>query len=91
MVDRVPRGAHTLVDRVTSRAHPFVNRVAGSADAVMDRVAELVNILANGATVAKVQIVDFAFNPGSVSIHTGDTIHWVWKGDMHSTTSVAGR
>jgi len=41
------------------------------------------------ATVT-VSVVDFAFNPGPVSIHQGDTVHWVWNGDMHSTTSVAG-
>ncbi len=41
------------------------------------------------ATVT-VDVVNFAFNPTPVTIHVGDTVHWVWQGDVHSTTSVAG-
>src|SRR5262249_25769261 len=41
------------------------------------------------ATVT-VGIINFAFNPDPVTIHVGDTVHWVWQTDNHSTTSVAG-
>jgi plastocyanin/uncharacterized protein YjdB len=37
-----------------------------------------------------VDVVNFAFNPTPVTIHVGDTIHWVWQTDNHSTTSVQG-
>jgi plastocyanin len=37
-----------------------------------------------------VNVQDFNFNPNPVTIHVGDTIHWVWVNGMHSTTSVAG-
>ncbi len=41
------------------------------------------------ATVT-VDVINFAFNPTPVTIHTGDTVQWVWQADNHSTTSVAG-
>jgi plastocyanin len=41
------------------------------------------------ATVT-VDVINFAFNPNPVTIHTGDTIHWVWQGDDHSVTTVGG-
>jgi plastocyanin len=41
------------------------------------------------ATVT-VHVVNFAFTPDPVTIHVGDTVHWVWDTDDHSTTSVAG-
>jgi plastocyanin len=41
------------------------------------------------ATVT-VQVVNFAFNPSTVTIQLGDSVHWVWNADNHSTTSVAG-
>jgi plastocyanin len=28
-----------------------------------------------------------AFSPAAVTINVGDTVHWVWGSDMHSTTS----
>src|SRR5947209_3152311 len=41
------------------------------------------------ATV-NVDVINFAFNPDPVTINVGDTVHWVWQTDRHSTTSVAG-
>jgi plastocyanin len=41
------------------------------------------------ATVT-VDVINFAFNPDPVTINVGDTVHWVWQGDNHSVTSVAG-
>jgi len=41
------------------------------------------------ATVT-VHVVNFAFNPSTVSIQVGDTVHWVWDTSNHTTTSVAG-
>jgi plastocyanin len=41
------------------------------------------------ATVT-VNIVNIAFNPTPVTIHVGDTVHWTWSENNHSTTSVAG-
>jgi plastocyanin len=39
---------------------------------------------------ANVTVQDFSFNPNPVTIHVGDTVHWVWVNGMHSTTSAAG-
>jgi plastocyanin len=41
-------------------------------------------------TTVTVHVVNFAFNPDPLTIHVGDTVHWVWDTDNHSTTSVAG-
>src|SRR4051812_36798616 len=41
------------------------------------------------ATVT-VHIVNFAFNPSTVTIQVGDTVHWAWDASGHTTTSVAG-
>jgi len=41
------------------------------------------------ATVS-VHVLNFSFNPTPVTIHVGDTVHWVWDTNNHSTTSVAG-
>jgi plastocyanin len=41
------------------------------------------------ATVT-VDLVNFSFSPNPVTIHVGDTVHWVWDSNNHSTTSVAG-
>src|SRR5262245_31498993 len=40
--------------------------------------------------IVNVAVVDFSFNPDPVTINVGDTIHWVWEGDVHSVTTVAG-
>jgi plastocyanin len=37
-----------------------------------------------------VQVLNDSFSPTSVTIHVGDTVHWVWSGSPHSTTSVMG-
>src|SRR3954447_14921868 len=51
-----------------------------------------VEVLENRELLATltVHVVNFAFNPDPVSIHVGDTVHWVWDTDNHTTTSVAG-
>jgi plastocyanin len=41
-------------------------------------------------TTFEVDIINFAFSPSTITIQAGDTIHWVWKANMFSTTSVAG-
>src|SRR5262249_47347165 len=41
------------------------------------------------ATVT-VDVINFAFNPTPITIQTGDTVHWVWLTDNHSSTSVSG-
>jgi plastocyanin len=41
-------------------------------------------------STVEVDLINFAFSPSSVTIHVGDTVHWVWKTSDHSTTSVAG-
>lgn len=41
-------------------------------------------------TTVTVHLVNFAFTPNPVTIHVGDTVHWVWDTNDHSTTSVAG-
>src|SRR5690348_3309371 len=30
------------------------------------------------------------FSPSSVTIHLGDTVHWVWQGGFHNVKSVTG-
>jgi len=37
-----------------------------------------------------VHVSDSVFTPSAVTIQPGDTVHWVWDGGNHSTTSVAG-
>src|SRR5262249_55606517 len=41
-------------------------------------------------TTVNVTLVNFSFNPSAVTIHVGDTVHWVWNSNFHSTTSVVG-
>ena len=41
-------------------------------------------------TTVTVHVMDFDFSPSTVSIKSGDTIHWVFDAANHSTTSVAG-
>jgi plastocyanin len=41
-------------------------------------------------TTVEVDVLNFRFSPIAVTIHQGDTVHWVWDTDDHSTTSVAG-
>src|SRR3954447_25371695 len=41
-------------------------------------------------TTVTVHVVNFAFTPDPVTIHVGDTVHWVWDTPNHSTTSVVG-
>lgn len=52
-------------------------------------IIETLEFRAVPATVT-VDIINFAFNPDPVTIHAGDTVHWVWQSDDHSTTSVSG-
>ena len=43
------------------------------------------------AAQANVNIVDFAFEPASVSINVNDSVHWTWVGPtVHTTTSTTG-
>jgi len=37
-----------------------------------------------------VSLVNFSFQPSTLTINVGDTVHWVWNSNFHSTTSVAG-
>jgi plastocyanin len=39
--------------------------------------------------VTNVHLVNFSFAPSTVTIHVGDTVHWIWDTDNHSTTSVS--
>ncbi len=41
----------------------------------------------SGPKTITVNIVDFQHNPDPVNIKVGDTVHWVWQGNQHSTTS----
>jgi len=52
----------------------------------------IVEVLETRAVLATVtvDVINFAFDPTTVTIHVGDTVHWVWDADYHSTTSVAG-
>ena len=47
--------------------------------------------VAQAQTTVDVHLVNFAFNPSPVNITQGDTIHWIWDTNFHSTTSVAGQ
>ena len=40
------------------------------------------------ATVIKIKVVDFQFKAKTVNALVGDTIQWIWKGGIHTTTSV---
>ncbi len=37
-----------------------------------------------------IQVKDFTFNPDPVTIKAGDTVHWVWQNNDHSSTSDTG-
>jgi plastocyanin len=37
-----------------------------------------------------VDVLNFKFSPANVTIQQGDTVHWVWQANNHSSTSVAG-
>lgn len=54
--------------------------------------AAIIEVLEPRALLATVNvaIMNFNFNPDPVTIHAGDTVHWVWDASTHSTTSVAG-
>src|SRR5262245_47495605 len=39
------------------------------------------------AATVNVTVEDFDFNPATVNINTGDTVHWTWTGSDHSVTS----
>jgi plastocyanin len=41
------------------------------------------------AATVNVNIGNFFFSPSNVQINQGDTVHWVWVGGTHSTTSGA--
>jgi plastocyanin len=58
----------------------------------MDRPPAIIERLESRPLLAtvNVDVINFAFNPNPVTIHVGDTIHWVWVSDDHSTTSVGG-
>jgi len=43
-----------------------------------------------GPQTVTVHIQDFKFVPDPVSIKVGDTVHWVWDNDNHSTTADGG-
>jgi plastocyanin len=40
-----------------------------------------------GPGVNTVLLKNFAFNPATVSVKVGDTVHWVWQEDDHSVTA----
>lgn len=40
------------------------------------------------ATTITVKVADFSFKPATVNAKVGDTIKWVWKSGIHTTTSV---
>src|SRR2546423_213549 len=41
-------------------------------------------------STATVHVGSNFFSPSSVTVHPGDTVHWVFDEGVHSTTSVAG-
>lgn len=43
-----------------------------------------------GPNTVSVHVVNFQFNPDPVNIKVGDTVHWIWDADNHSTTSDTG-
>jgi plastocyanin/FtsP/CotA-like multicopper oxidase with cupredoxin domain len=45
---------------------------------------------AGGPQTVPVHIQDFKFVPDPVSIKVGDTVHWVWDNNNHSTTADGG-
>jgi plastocyanin/FtsP/CotA-like multicopper oxidase with cupredoxin domain len=43
-----------------------------------------------GPQTVPVHVQDFQFVPATVNIKVGDTVHWVWDGNNHSTTADGG-
>ena len=56
---------------------------------VCPAIVEILEDRAVPSTVT-VDVQNFDFSPDPVTINVGDTVHWVWDTNNHSTTSVAG-
>jgi plastocyanin/FtsP/CotA-like multicopper oxidase with cupredoxin domain len=43
-----------------------------------------------GPQTVPVHVQDFQFSPANVTVKVGDTVHWIWDGNNHSTTADGG-
>src|SRR5262249_17759020 len=87
---RVDRGLFdTRVDRVLGASTRWIRRKGRRPKSAFPLWGETLEDRTLLATVT-VHLINFAFNPSAVTINVGDTVHWVWDTDHHSTTSVAG-
>ena len=50
----------------------------------------LVAPVAAVAATVNVSIFNFGFNPQSITVHTGDTVHWTNSSGFHTTTAGDG-
>ena len=80
---------HAGVDRLIIASRSVLGRKRRRSRRVFFLGVESLEERALLATVT-VDIVDDAFTPAATTIQVGDTVHWVWIGSDHSTTSVSG-
>jgi plastocyanin len=79
----------TRVDRVLGASTRWIRRKGRRPKAGFPLWGEALEDRTLLAT-ATVHLINFAFSPSAVTINVGDTVHWVWDTDHHSTTSVTG-
>jgi plastocyanin len=81
-----------LGKRAGNTAHASAREIGRMRRRAVPRFLSRVECLETRAllTTVTVHVADFAFNANSVTIHPGDTVHWVFDGGTHSTTSVGG-
>jgi plastocyanin/uncharacterized protein YjdB len=81
---RLPFGLRLAWDHGATRNTREGTRRRRRADHCLE--LEPLEVRALLATVT-VNIINFAFTPNPVTINVGDTVHWVWQSNNHSTTS----
>lgn len=60
----------------------------------MKKILLLAALLVGSVSVAsaadhRVTVSDFVFTPSTVNAVVGDTVTWVWRNGMHTTTSIS--
>ena len=73
----------------------FVQSIALKAKTIMKKILLLTvalaicSVSAASAARIRVRVMDFRFQPATISAHVGDVIIWRWVNGMHTTTSTS--
>jgi hypothetical protein len=81
----VVRQYHQLLAGLTTGVHPNERRLRARRLPWMEPLEDRALL-----ATTTVHVINSSFSPDPITIHMGDTVHWVWDTDHHSTTSVAG-